>query len=120
MKEIALVGFGGFIGACLRYIMSNILFLPNKFAFPWNTLLINISGCFFLGVVLGFGLTNNYVKEFMIIGVLGGFTTFSTFGFEAYGLFNSGSYKLMLMYVISSSIMGILAVFIGQIIASMK
>jgi CrcB protein len=120
MKEIALVGFGGFIGACLRYSISNILFLPNKFAFPWNTLLINISGCFFLGVVLGLGLANNYIKEFIIIGVLGGFTTFSTFGFEAYGLLNSGSYKLMFIYVISSSTIGILAVSIGQTIASMK
>ena len=94
--------------------------MSNKFVFPWNTLLINILGCFFLGVLLGLGFANNYVEEFMIIGVLGGFTTFSTFGFEAYGLFNSGSYKLMLIYVISSSIMGILAVFIGQTIASMK
>ena len=66
--------------------------MSNKFVFPWNTLLINILGCFFLGVLLGLGFANNYVKEFMIIGVLGGFTTFSTVGFEAYGLFNSGSY----------------------------
>ena len=120
MKEIALVGIGGFIGACLRYIMSNILFLPNKFVFPWNTLLINISGCFFLGLVLGIEFSNNYIKEFMIVGVLGGFTTFSTFGFEAYALFNSGSYKLMLMYVIYSSILGIIALSVGQTIASIK
>ncbi len=120
---MSLVGFGGFIGACVRYVISNILISSNKVLFPWNTFLINILGCFCLGIYLGFGLYNSshlFLKEFIVVGFLGGFTTFSTFGFEAYELINLGLYKTAIIYVFSSSILGILAIGIGFIIPSLK
>ena len=123
MKNLLFVGLGGFLGASFRYLISIFINPQGKFDFPFDTLLINCFGCFLLGLFISANVSNNItlpMKDFIIIGLLGGFTTFSTFGFEAYDLFNSGLYKLAFIYVLSSSILGIISVILGLSINFIK
>ena len=109
MKEIVLVGAGGFIGAALRYIASTWFTQFSRFGFPLGTLAVNFIGCTLLGMFVGFGLEKNSVlpfKEFTAIGLLGGFTTFSAFGLESFKMLQAGQYKMTLVYVVVSMILG--------------
>jgi|TARA_B110001454_G_scaffold68830_1_gene67227 CrcB protein len=116
MKEIVLVGAGGFIGAALRYITSTWFTQFSRFGFPLGTLAVNFIGCTLLGLIIGFGLekhTTIPLREFAVIGLLGGFTTFSAFGLESFEMLKAGQYKLTLIYISSSLILGILGVGFG-------
>ena len=110
---------GGFIGATLRYIFSlsfDKIYAPS---FPFSTFLINFLGCFILGLLMNMGITNTEtwpVKEFIVIGILGGYTTFSTFGMEAYRLMESGELMTALIYISASVIFGILGIWLSQLI----
>ena len=112
---------GGFIGATLRYISSlgfdKIYVTP----FPLSTFLINFLGCFILGLLMNMGITNIETwpaKEFIIIGILGGFTTFSAFGVESFQLIESGKFMTALIYMSASVIFGILGIWLSQLIVS--
>ena len=110
---------GGFIGATLRYI-SNLGF-DKIYAspFPSSTFLINFLGCFILGLLMNMGITNTQIwpaKEFMVIGILGGFTTFSAFGVESFQLIESGEFMTALIYMSASVIFGILGIWLSQLI----
>ena len=96
MKEIILVGAGGFIGASLRYLTSPWLTQSSRFGFPVGTFSVDLIGCTLLGIFVGVGLEKNStlpLKEFVAIGVLGGFTTFSTFGLESFEMLQAGFLK---------------------------
>ena len=110
---------GGFIGALLRYISSLGLDKFYTSTFPSSTFLINFLGCFILGLLMNMGITNTETwpaKEFLVIGILGGFTTFSTFGIEAYRLMESGELMTALIYMSASVIFGILGIWLSQLI----
>jgi CrcB protein len=95
MKEILLVGAGGFIGAALRYIASTWFFQFTRFGFPLGTFAVNFIGCTLLGIFVGLGLgktTTLPLREFVAIGILGGFTTFSTFGLESFEMLQAGQF----------------------------
>ena len=105
MKEILLVGTGGFIGAALRYIASTWLSQFTRFAFPLGTFAVNFIGCTLLGIFVGLGLektTTLPLREFAAIGILGGFTTFSTFGLESFEMLQAGQFKMTAIYVLGS------------------
>ena len=110
---------GGFIGATLRYIFTlgfNKIYVS---PFPFSTFLINFIGCFILGLVMNMGITNIETwpaKEFMVIGILGGFTTFSAFGAESLQLIESGEFMTALIYTSVSVIFGILGVWLSQLL----
>ena len=109
---VILVGIGGGIGSILRYFIS-ITLMPFS---PWFTVIINISGGFLIGLLYQYTLDLSYsdnVRAFCIIGVCGGFTTFSAFGLDFLHLFREGQIVLGLLYVILSVIGTILAVFAG-------
>ena len=113
MKEILLVGTGGFIGAALRYIASTWLSQFTRFGFPLGTFAVNFIGCTLLGIFVGLGLgktTTLPLREFAVIGILGGFTTFSTFGLESFGILQAGQFKMIAIYVPGSIVLGICAV----------
>ena len=111
MKEILLVGAGGFIGAALRYIANTWFSQFTRFGFPLGTFDVNFIGCTLLGMFVGFGLEKNTalpLKEFAAIGLLGGFTTFSAFGLESFKMLQAGQYKMTLVfYVVVSMILGL-------------
>lgn len=99
-----LVGSGGFIGAVLRYGLSGMVqgSVPLS-TFPWGTLVVNLIGCLLIGVFAGLmdsrQLFTPEFRVFALIGVLGGFTTFSSFGYEAFALLRDSEYLRALAYV---------------------
>ena len=110
---------GGFIGATLRYISSLGFDKIYVSAFPLSTFLINFIGCFILGLLMNMGITNIETwpaKEFVIIGILGGFTTFSAFGVESFQLIESGEFTIAVIYILASVIFGILGIGLSQLI----
>lgn len=94
MFEFLLVGVGGACGAMARYGVSRLVALsPTSAQFPFATMLVNLSGCFLIGLLLGPGesqlgrpVLTTGIKLLLITGFLGGFTTFSAFGFETFDL----------------------------------
>ena len=119
MKEILLVGTGGFIGAALRYITSTWLSQFTRFAFPLGTFAVNFIGCTLLGIFVGLGLgktTTLPLREFAAIGILGGFTTFSTFGLESFEMLQAGQFKMTAIYVLGSIVLGISGIGLGILI----
>ena len=116
MKEIILVGAGGFIGASLRYLTSTWLTQFNRFGFPVGTFSVNFIGCTLLGVFVGLGLgktTTLPLREFATIGILGGFTTFSAFGLESFELLKSGQLVMTLIYIMGSVVLGLSGIGLG-------
>ena len=116
MYNLALVAFGGAIGATLRYFSTNIFkfIYPN---FPLSTLFVNIAGSFFIGLLMSFLHNNetsqNFIKYFIVIGLLGSFTTFSTFSYEIIELFNNKKIILPTFYICISVSTCIFFCFIG-------
>ena len=98
MDKILLVGFGGFIGSSLRYWISLSFYRILGQDFPYGTLAVNILGCLFIGLLMSL-FEERFVfgpnmRIFLTVGVLGGFTTFSSFSYETIGLVREGSFYL--------------------------
>ena len=116
--KICAVGAGGFLGASSRYVLAVIV--QSKFPsseFPYGTFLVNILGCFLIGFLLAlFGVKNwgnEELRLFLFVGVLGGFTTFSTFANDSFLLFKEGELLLGLANAGGQLILGLLFVWIG-------
>ena len=119
MKEILLVGAGGFIGAALRYIASTCFSQFTRIGFPLGTFAVNFIGCTLLGIFVGLGLGNTTtlpLREFAAIGILGGFTTFSAFGLESFEMLQAGQFKMTAIYVLGSIVLGISGIGLGILI----
>lgn len=93
----AMIGSGGFLGALARYGMIGFVQrqLPPS-AFPYGTLAVNLIGCFLIGAVAGLAETRQLFGQefrvFALVGLLGGFTTFSTFGYETFAMVRAAEY----------------------------
>jgi len=116
MKEFLLVFLGGGIGSGLRYLFNKLL-NPYISYFFLGTFGVNVIGCLIIGFILGLSakstaLSNNAVL-FITIGFCGGFTTFSSFALENYGMLREGQITTFLLYTLSSIVVGILAVALG-------
>lgn len=124
MIQLLLVGLGGMLGAMLRYLMAlAVLAWPLGERFPLATLLINIAGCLLIGLLVGLverqGWPGELWRLFLMVGVLGGFTTFSAFGLETISLLQRDALALALFYVGGSVLGGLLAVWLGLKLSSM-
>jgi len=110
MRELLLAGAGGFLGAAARYGLGMAL-KPWTSSFPWHTLTINILGCFLIGLLTPLvGPQRPSWFIFVIPGILGGFTTFSAFGYETLKLAEAGRGVLAGVYVVASVGLGLAAV----------
>ncbi|WP_347453536.1 fluoride efflux transporter CrcB [Acinetobacter thermotolerans] len=111
-----LVAMGGAIGATLRY-GAGLLIAKPQMMFPWPTWWINVIGCLFAGIFFAFSqkyvFLQNEARLLLMVGILGGFTTFSSFGLETFQLLKNGAVTIALSYVISSLIVGVIMLGIG-------
>ncbi len=116
MEKIILLATGGAIGTLLRYSLSGLTYRIFDSIFPWGTLFVNFTGSFVIGTLWGFFEIENLspnMRNFVFIGLLGGFTTFSTFALENFNLFRDGEIRLLMSNVLASNVIGIMLVFCG-------
>ena len=111
-----MIGLGSFIGGASRYLVT--LAIQNKFlsTYPFGTLAVNIIGCFLIGLVYGLSEKGNINVEwrlFLATGILGGFTTFSSFSNETVSMLRDAQYWQAFSYIASSVIIGLAATFAG-------
>ena len=115
MTHVLVVAAGGAVGSVLRYTLGRV-FAGSADSFPWGTLLINVIGCGLLGLFLGIiqGRTpSQSLQAFVSVGLLGGFTTFSLFGYETMLLWQAGRVAPAIGYVVAAIIAGLGAVWSG-------
>jgi len=122
MINILLIGLGGFIGSVSRYLLGDFVHsLLDKPVFPYGTFIVNIFGCLLIGILGGLSESRNFfdtqTRMFLFIGLLGGFTTFSSFGFETFNLAKQGAHLHALANVFLQIVLGLIAVSIGYIFA---
>jgi CrcB protein len=113
------IGLGGFIGALLRYWISGWI-QAGLITFPLGTLAVNFIGSFILAMVMFLsefkGYFNEEMRIFLSIGLLGSFTTMSTFSYESFKLLEQQEHMLFSINVIGSVALTLLAVYLGKII----
>jgi CrcB protein len=118
VKNILLVGLGGGIGSIARYLTQRWFALNYASSFPWGTFVVNIAGCFLIGIFWGLSFrsfdSNESWKLFLMTGLCGGFTTFSAFTLEGIGLIREQKTALFFMYIGASVITGLLATYLGM------
>ena len=122
MILILLVGVGGFFGAVMRYVVTNwVQDFFHDLSLPYGTLTVNLLGCLIIGLLGGLSesrnLLNQEARALLFIGVLGGFTTFSTFGYETVQLLRDGQSLAAFSNIGLQVCMGLVAVWIGYSIS---
>jgi CrcB protein len=118
MSRIILIGVAGLIGTVLRYGLAAFVSRQSGETFPWGTLVVNIVGCLIAGAV--FHLTeasNATLRTVILVGLLGGFTTFSAYGLQTFTLIKDGAIGLATLNVVVSNVVGLVMVWIGYIVA---
>lgn len=118
MREIIWIAAGGCVGSVLRYLVSGkVQDISGSIHFPWGTLAVNLLGCFVIGALTYLAearsLLSPEARMFLLVGILGAFTTFSTFANESLTLIRSGQVAMALVYVGAHGVLGILFVLIG-------
>jgi CrcB protein len=119
LVAVLAVAFGGALGSVARYAVSNLFFQRVGAGFPWGTFAINVSGAFVIGVVMQLAATrvgvSPVVRLFVATGVLGGYTTFSAFAYEAYALTGEGLALQGIAYAAGSVVAGVAAAYLGVV-----
>jgi len=121
IKNFLIVGLGGAAGSMLRYAVQKFFQAQSITSFPTATLLVNIAGCFLIGILWGMVSRslewNEEMKLLLMTGFCGGFTTFSAFTLEGIGLLKENKTALFVIYLTASVVGGLLATFVGIRIA---
>lgn len=122
MRDIFIIGAGGFVGAVLRYLaILSMQVFKTKTSIPIGTLLVNVLGCLLIGFLAVLAENNKFIssetRNFLIVGILGAFTTFSTFGYESINLLKSGLNFHFMLNIFLQIILGLAAVWGGMNLA---
>ncbi|MBI5740800.1 MAG: fluoride efflux transporter CrcB [Nitrospirae bacterium] len=116
MTKVMLLAAGGAIGTVLRYTLSGLIYRISDGVFPWGTLFVNLTGSFVIGLLWGLfdveNLSPNF-RNFVFVGILGGYTTFSTFTLESFNLLRDNEFGHALSNILASNILGIMLVLAG-------
>jgi CrcB protein len=116
MGTVFAVGVGGGLGALLRYYVASLV-QPAGYLFDWGIFFVNISGGFMMGLIIeGSALRFNLspdLRSFLTVGILGGYTTFSTFSLDSALLLQRGEYLQAAGYIMGSVVLSIFALFAG-------
>lgn len=120
MTNLIFIAIGGAAGALLRYTVSGFVHSYASGAFPWGTLVVNLSGCLVIGILWQLFENLSFspnMRSFMFIGMLGAYTTFSTYGLETFNLMREKEIGYVLLNFLGSNILGVGMVFLGFIAA---
>ena len=118
--NVLILALGGALGTVLRYYSAHFISKYYGMAFPVGTLAVNLSGSLLIGFLWGLfelHFVSHQLRLFLIIGLLGGFTTFSSFSIENLNLIREGAVKLALLNILISNIGGILLAYLGFLFA---
>ena len=120
MIQVLVIGFGGFLGTIARFGLSGLVHRQLGDSFPYGTLVVNVLGCLMIGILMYFiedrSMFGPTARLFLTIGLLGGFTTFSSFGYETVELLRDGDYRSAALSVSASVILGMAAVWAGRVL----
>lgn len=121
LVQIIAVAIGAAIGGVLRFVVGNVFVQRLGPGFPIGTLVINVSGSLLIGLIAQLAATRSFgisplVRVFATTGVLGGYTTFSTFALDTVMLGGEGAPLLSLGYAAGSVILGFVACYVGMVI----
>ena len=123
LKEVLLIGMGGFIGSVARYYVSKLNLSLDLFSIPLGTLLVNVLGSLLLGFLTGIVVKSPILtlewRLFLMVGICGGFTTFSTFTSENMMIIHNGQFLSAALYTGLSLLLGFIAVFGGYAISNL-
>jgi len=115
--KLLVVGLGGFVGAVSRYLLSGAVYRWSSASFPTGTLVVNVLGCLLIGALMylveGRPVLGPNGRAFLVIGLLGSLTTFSTVGYETFQFIRDGDWHLVMLNVACNLIIGIAAVAAG-------
>jgi CrcB protein len=117
MQKTILIGLGGLVGTLCRYWLSGLIARQYGETFPWGTLIVNVVGCFLAGSLFNLTeerfLVSPTLRTVVLIGMIGGFTTFSSFGLQTFTLVREGEFGLAALNVTISNLLGLLMVWAG-------
>jgi CrcB protein len=122
MSKYMLVMLGGGLGAVLRFVVATLVTKVYSATFPLGTFAINVTGSFLIGLLMTLFLNRPYIhtnwRLFLVTGILGGYTTFSSFEWEALATLRGGAGTVSLLYVGSSVALGLAGVWLGLLAAN--
>jgi CrcB protein len=123
MLKIFLIGFGGFIGTIARYGLNGVI-SARVVTFPLGTLIVNVTGCFAIGFIgtlsgpaMGRAWFRPETRDFWLIGFCGGYTTFSSYGWQTLTLARDAEWGYALANIVGSNVAGLVAVYLGRVAA---
>ena len=121
VRALLAVAMGGALGSVMRYAVTIAMTQRFGAGVPWGTWAINISGCLAIGFIAGISQARGFgppaLRIFLVVGVLGGYTTFSTFAYDTLTLAGEGASPLAILYAGSSVGGGLLAAYLGSFLA---
>ncbi len=121
MNALLLVGAGGFVGSIARYLISTNLMKMSTSGFPIGTLMVNVVGCFGIGLLAAKSdALNHDTRLLLMTGLLGGFTTFSAFGLETITLMKKGEWLFASTNIALSVVLGLAAVWLGMLVMGQR
>ena len=120
MQKTILIASAGFVGTLVRYWLAGFVARQYGETFPWGTLLVNLVGCFLAGAMYYLAeerlIISPTVRAIIFIGLLGGFTTFSSYGLQTFTLLRDGQIGLATINVAISNVLGLLMVWAGYVV----
>jgi CrcB protein len=121
MQKTLVIGAAGLVGTVFRYWLSGLVARQYGETFPWGTMAVNLIGCFLAGFIFHLTeerfLVSPMLRTVVLIGFLGGFTTFSSYGLQTFTLLKDSEFGLATLNVAASNVMGLFMVWVGYVVS---